>query len=322
MYMPANSPTSQRRDGAFDGIASVVAPSAHDDAPQAPRSTSSCRVSLEHRPDLVWIRLRPNCPCTFTRELLRELRGLQEDIAAHARCSPRPPRYQVLSTQLAGVFSLGGDLALIHGCIRRQDPVTLRRYAREAVDLVHANATGYGLPITTIAVVRGRALGGGFEAALANDVLVAERGSRMGLPEVLFNMFPGMGAFQLLCRRLGPAEAERLILGGRTYTAEELHAIGVVDVLAEEGDGEAAARRWIRANDRQHHARSGLRRALAAAAPLEREVLYRMADVWVETALDLGERDLDTIAYLLRAQGRLSAGSIPGPALSPEALGV
>ena len=37
---------------------------------------------------------------------------------------------------------------------------------------------------------------------MTNDVIIAERGSRMGLPEVLFNLFPGMGAYSLLCRRL------------------------------------------------------------------------------------------------------------------------
>ena len=176
----------------------------------------------------------------------------------------------------------------------------------DAVDLVHANATGYGHAVTTIALVRGQALGGGFEAALSAHVLVAERGSKMGLPEVLFNMFPGMGAWQFLSRRVGPAEAERIILGGRTYRAEELHALGVVDVLAEEGEGEIAVARWIRSHDRQHHARAAFRRAVDAATPLDRSALQRMAEVWVETALGLGERDLTTIDYLVRAQQRMA----------------
>jgi len=273
-----------------------------------PRSTAHCDVSLDHDPGALWIRLRPECPSKFTPDLLGELRGLQDRIAAylHEPHADRTPRYQVMVSDVPGVFSLGGDLALFRDCIQRQDAITLRRYAMDAVDLVHANATGYGHALTTIALVRGQALGGGFEAALSAHVLIAERGSKMGLPEVLFNMFPGMGAWQFLSRRVGPAEAERIILGGRTYRAEELHALGVVDVLAEPGEGEAAVTRWIRSHDRQHHARAGFRRAVDAADPLDRGALHRMAEVWVETALGLGERDLATIDYLLRAQRRMA----------------
>jgi DSF synthase len=90
----------------------------------------------------------------------------------------------------------------------------------------------------------------------------------------------------------------------------ELHALGVVDVLAEDGEGEAAVRRYIRMHDRQHHARSGFHRALQMASPLDLHALRRMADVWVDTAMGLGPRDLETIDYLLRAQRRPAAHSV------------
>ena len=113
MYMPSNSPPLQLHDDGFSELAEVAASSAHDEAAPAPRSTAHCRISLEGEPDQIWIRLRANCPCTFTRELLGELRGLQERIVAYARGGERPPKYQILSTQRPDVFSLGGDLALI-----------------------------------------------------------------------------------------------------------------------------------------------------------------------------------------------------------------
>ena len=113
-----------------------------------------------------------------------------------------------------------------------------------------------------------------------------------------------MGAYQLLSRRLAPRDAEQMILSGRTYSALELHALGVVDVLADDGEGEAAVRRYIRIHDRQHRARIGFRRALRAVSPLDLDGLRRMADVWVDTAMALEPRDLETIDYLLRAQLR------------------
>jgi DSF synthase len=48
--------------------------------------------------------------------------------------------------------------------------------------------------VTTIALVQGDALGGGFETALSSNVLIAERSAKLGFPEILFNLFPGMGA--------------------------------------------------------------------------------------------------------------------------------
>ena len=113
----------------------------------------------------------------------------------------------------------------------------LRRYAHACVDVVYQNLCKLDLPLLTIALVQGDALGGGFEAVLTNDVIIAERGSKLGLPEILFNMFPGMGAYSLLCRRLDGTRAQQLILSGRLYEAEELERMGLVDLVVEPGRG-------------------------------------------------------------------------------------
>lgn len=266
----------------------------------------------DERNATLWVWMSESSPRHFVPELLGELRAGQLEIETRLRRELRDTgstsiRYQVFGSRVPGVFSLGGDLRLFRRCIASGDRDTLHAYACECIALVCANARAYDLPITTISLVQGQALGGGFEAALAAHVVVAERGCKLGLPEVLFNMFPGMGAYQLLCRRLAPVQAERLILGGRTHGAEELHAMGLVDVLAEPGDGEAAVRRYIRNHDRQAHGRHGLRRAIESAAPFDREALLRVADVWVDTAMTLAPRDLETIDYLVRAQERLHA---------------
>ncbi len=99
--------------------------------------------------------------------------------------------------------------------------------------------------MTTIALVKGNAMGGDMEAALSANVLVTEKLVKMGLPEVMFNIFPGMGAYQFLNRRLSPVAAEKMILSGKTYTAEDLYEMGVIDVLADEGKGEQAVKDYI-----------------------------------------------------------------------------
>jgi DSF synthase len=257
-----------------------------------------------------WARLKPGSPKNFTPELVAALRQGQMRVESRireelARGREDRLRYQILTSRIPGVFSLGGDLALFRRLIRNQDRDALLRYACACIDLVYTNAVNYKLPVVTISLIQGQALGGGFEAALAANVVVAERQSKLGLPEVMFNMFPGMGAYQLLTRRLTPARAEELILSGRTYSAEELHHMGLVDVLAEPGEGEEAVMHYIKKRHRLFHANQGLRRAIEAASPLDYGALIRVAEVWVNQAMGLKDRDLELMDYLIRAQQRM-----------------
>ena len=262
---------------------------------------------------VLWAYLKPSCPPKFTPELVADLKQAQREIRQRIKQEladghPNRIRYQVFASRLRGVFSLGGDLAFFRRCIAMNDRAALRRYAAACVDVVYANATNYDLPITTISLVQGQALGGGFEAALAANVVVAERQAKMGLPEVLFNLFPGMGAYHLLTRRLTPVQAERFIESGRSYSGEELYDMGLVDVLADDGEGEDAVRSYIRSHDRHFRGRQALRRAIRASTPtLDREALQRAVDVWVDAAFSLTPKDEQTMAYLLRAQARLQA---------------
>jgi DSF synthase len=161
----------------------------------------------------------------------------------------------------------------------------------------------FDVPVCMVALVQGDALGGGFEAALAHDVIIAEHQAQFGLPEVLFNLFPGMGAYSFLSRRIGAAAAERMILAGRVYSAEELHGLGVIDQIVPEGEGPAAvhdfAAEYSRSLSRQAVMKT---RKIVGGVPIAE--LINVADVWVETALRLEKGDLRRMAHLARAQDR------------------
>jgi len=255
-----------------------------------------------------WLSLRPDCPPKFTLELVQAFRTFQTKFSnyyqkrteTHAKSVY--PDYLVFNSEIAETFNLGGDLPYFYELIKNGDRKRLTEYAEICVDLIYQNSIAMGLPMTTIALVKGSAMGGGMEAALAANVLVAERQATMGLPEVLFNMFPGMGAYQFLSRRLSPVAAEKFILSGRTYRAEELYEMGIVDVLADEGKGEQAVNEYISRHKKTAHAARGLRDAIGAADPISRESLMSVVDIWVETAMTLSERDLGHMNYLIRAQ--------------------
>ena len=85
----------------------------------------------------------------------------------------------------------------------------------------------------TVAAIHGTALGGGFELALACAYRVADKGAKVGLPEVKLGLLPGSGGTVRLPRVVGPEKAVRMIVSGTPIGAAEALKIGAVDAVAE-----------------------------------------------------------------------------------------
>ena len=215
-------------------------------------------------------------------------------------------RHVVIASD-APAFNLGGDLELFARLIRDNNREQLLAYARRCVDGVHHIHSGLGGDVRTIALVQGDALGGGMELALACHHIVAEEGAEMGLPEVLFGLFPGMGAYSFLSRRVSPQLAERIILEGRLYKAEELHRMGIVDVLAPKGGGNEAVEALIAQQQRAPISHLALNAARTMAQPVSRDELMNITELWVDSALRLGDKSLRMMERIVRAQVRRSA---------------
>jgi DSF synthase len=276
-------------------------------AEQSPEEASpfeNLNIAIEQKSRTFWCYMRPQERPSFTPALLADLADMQRSISAMFAGGDAPIRYYVLASELPGIFNLGGDLTVLADKIRKQDRASLVRYARACIDVLYNNAVSFNLPVVTVALVQGDALGGGFEAALSCDVIVAERGARFGLPEVLFNLFPGMGAYSFLARRLDGARAERMILSGRIYSAEELYEMGLVQHLAEPGHGEMSVRDFIERSGRRHNAQSAVFRVGRRVSPLSYDELRDVTELWVEAALNLRESDLRKMMRLTAAQNR------------------
>lgn len=213
--------------------------------------------------------------------------------------------YVVEASRIPGVYNLGGDLAMFREAISKQDRSMLLEYGRACIDNVYGWHTGFGQPLTTIALVQGDALGGGFESALSASVLIAEESSRMGFPEILFNLFPGMGAYSLLSRKVGRKITDEVITSGNMYTARQLYEMGIVDVLAPDGAGEAAVYGFIKKHAKSSNGRRALECVRREVEPIvTREELLRVVAIWADAALRLTERDLRLMERLVRAQNR------------------
>lgn len=254
-------------------------------------------------------------PC-FTPTLLRELlawgNGMVGMIDDPAQLDVK---YFVLASKVPDTFSLGGDLSLFMQHIEARDRDALYRYAVACIDCSYAVHSHLNRPnVTSIALVQGQALGGGFESALAANVLIAERGAKMGLPEILFNLFPGMGAMTFLGRRVGHHQAEKIIRSGKLYLAEELYAMGVVDVLAEPGEGEGAVYDHIRREEKSRNGILALRAAREVSQPAPYDELIRITEIWVDAALRLEAKDLRMMERLVSRQtGKTETAAAAGP---------
>lgn len=261
-------------------------------------------VLYDEAEQAVWTFMRPKERPSFTPAMLGDFEQWQTLIGQHFGPRRVPLRYLILGSRAPGVFCFGGDLTLFHRLIRERNREALVRYGYRCVDILDRNMHALGLPMLTIGLVQGQALGGGFEALLSFDFIVAERGSTFGLPEITFGLFPGMGAHALLSRKLGTAIADRIILSNQTYTAEEMYELGIVHQLAPAGRGVETVREFIARSDRRHGGLVNARRAMRVASPIEMSEYYRIVDLWADAALQLREQDLKLMQRLAGAQVR------------------
>lgn len=148
----------------------------------------------------------------------------------------------VYSTMSTG-FSAGADLRELYQRSQPLRPTERIAGVRDFLQRIHRvlNAID-AAPITTIAAVHGVAFGGGFELALACDLIIADKMARFCFPELRLGLIPGFGGIPRLKRDLGNGVVRDLLLTGRSFNAAKAQAIGLVSQVTAEGEALRAAR--------------------------------------------------------------------------------
>lgn len=170
---------------------------------------------------------RPEAMNAVSTQMARELGAACAELSADQGVS-----VVVVTSTSPKAFCVGADLKERHS-FTDADLMAQRPLARAAYSGV------LNLPMPTIAVVEGFALGGGLEIALSCDLIIAGSAAVVGLPEVSVGVIPGGGGTQLLTRRIGWSRAAGMIFTARRMSAAEAAALGVVDEVLEAGSGRA-----------------------------------------------------------------------------------
>lgn len=259
------------------------------------------QISVRHDPGrhVAWCHMHGTPRPCFTPTMLSELQDYFHHLSVQA---DREIQYMVHASSVPGVYSYGGDLYLFMDLIRNKNRTGLLHYAKACIDALYAKIVHFNRAVTVISLVEGDALGGGFECALACDVLIAEKSAKLGLPEILFNLFPGMGAYSLLSRKIGGARADHMILGGTLYTAEKLYEMGIVDILADDGKGETAVYDYIRKEEKFRNGYRSYREVTNLVNPVPYSELLGITEIWVDAALRLESRDIRMMERLVSRQ--------------------
>jgi enoyl-CoA hydratase/carnithine racemase len=170
------------------------------------------------------------------------LADLEKFVSAFAELAPITSVCTISSNRRNG-FSAGADLRELYRTAERLSERERLSGVRQFLERIHAvlNAID-AAPFVTIAAVHGVCFGGGFELALACDILIADKMARFAFPELRLGLIPGFGGIPRLKRDVGNAFVRDLLLTGRSVNATRAQAVGLVAQLAAEGEAHKLAR--------------------------------------------------------------------------------
>jgi len=184
------------------------------------------------------------------------------------------------SKQKAG-FSAGADLRELYEQARKMEVSSAAKGVREFLERIHAALNRLDTsPLTTIAAVHGVCFGGGFELALACDLIIADKMARFCFPELRLGLIPGFGGIPRLKRDVSNAVVRDLLLTGRSINATKALSAGLVSQVAAEGEALRLARSTAAQTTKFDRAAAAAAKRFIKALPAEE--LRREIDIFCE----------------------------------------
>lgn len=256
---------------------------------------------LEHEL-LIWkIKKSEGIP-NFSLEALKEFERFTDDLRMVFADKSYPLKYIASASLHEEVYNMGGDLPFFFDNIISRNREVLTMYAHSCVEAIHNIYNSFNLPAISIALVEGNAYGGGFECAMAHDVILANEKAKFCLPENKFNLFPGMGAYSFLFRKLNFNTASKLLYDSKVYSAVEMNAMGLVNETFTENteiDKIVEYIKKISYSFAYNHYK-----CIKKVFPLQKKELLDITNIWVDACLSLDEKSLRRMELIINAQKR------------------
>jgi DSF synthase len=239
----------------------------------------------------------------FSIELLKELLDALNFVANAEQYNQKENKFFVFTGENnTGVFNYGGDLMVFLDYIERADIDSLKGYGSLCIDCIHTTSDLTYKNVTTVAIINGDARGGGLESAIACDIIIAEKGWNISLPEVKYGFFPGMGAFEFLSKRIGVSKAKSFIENDMEYTTDYLFEIGLFNYLVEKGDGINKLLEIVKKERSNQSKYNGLRRIYKKNNPITKEMLLESVYIWAESIIDISDYNKRKMATVIKIQ--------------------
>src|SRR5580698_5663957 len=187
----------------------------------------------------------------------------------------------IIYSEMKPGFCAGADLRELYRRSQSMQKIEAAKGVRDFLERIHRVLNLIdAAPLTTIAAVHGVIFGGGFELALACDLIIADKMARFCFPELRLGLIPGFGGIPRLKRDLGNAVVRDLLLTGRSINATKAQQIGLVSQVVAEGDALRVAR--ATASQLGKFDRATVAAAKRFIKPIPHEELQREIDIFCE----------------------------------------
>jgi enoyl-CoA hydratase/carnithine racemase len=196
-------------------------------------------MSVEYKDGLIELALHRN-PCNeIGSQSLEELESFSKNLQG----LKQPAHALIIYSDLTCGFCAGADLRELYERSQAMAKDEAAKGVRDFLERIHRALNVIdAAPMTTIAAVHGVTFGGGFELALACDLIIADKTARFAFPELRLGLIPGFGGIPRLKRDIGNAVVRDLLLTGRSFNTTKAQQIGLVSQVVAEGEALRAAR--------------------------------------------------------------------------------
>lgn len=273
---------------------------------------NNLKVKIDEEYKILWIGMDLQDKLCYSVDFLNNLVHVKELIVYMIK--KEGIKYVCAYSVNQGVWNLGGDLEYFVTCIKNKDKRKLREYAYKCVDLVYDFSNNYGTDVMSACIVQGNAFGGGFESALSGNYIIAEEGAKFSFPEVIFGTFPGMGAYSFLTKKVGFNKANEIIHSNKTYTAQDVLDLGIIDKITPQGFGINEMQKMIIKGelDLQNNPFKNI------CNRVSKQELIDVVDLWVEKAFTLTENNLNRMIKIANFQRKKVTTASDTPKIENE----